>query len=203
MKNLNQTTDNITTVVEIINNIVGKTNLLALNTTIAAASTGKSREDFVVAAGEVKELARETTKTMGEISETILSMQLATRKALEMISAIPDHMENTRTPSVSKINKEQLYADKTLAKHFTDTVNSDKDLDKTQYISDCIADKIAEISRASQNLAHQSYSVVNHTLQMSNLVNSTTQSSDPMQQETLVLTHMAEELASSVQQFTL
>ena len=75
-------------VVNLITAIAGKTNLLALNASIEAASAGEAGRGFAVVATEVKELARAAAKATDEISRKIEGMQAGTKGALEAISQI-------------------------------------------------------------------------------------------------------------------
>ncbi|MGO4715059.1 methyl-accepting chemotaxis protein [Bradyrhizobium sp. 2TAF24] len=84
---LAQAANRIGDVVELINTIAGQTNLLALNATIEAARAGDAGRGFAVVASEVKQLAEQTAKATGEISQQIGAIQAATG---ESVGAIRD-----------------------------------------------------------------------------------------------------------------
>jgi methyl-accepting chemotaxis protein len=81
MKLLESTSNEISTVVELINGIAEQTNLLALNATIEAARAGEAGKGFAVVAHEVKNLATATGGATGEIARRVASMQSATDSA--------------------------------------------------------------------------------------------------------------------------
>ncbi len=72
----------INNIIKLITNIAEQTNLLALNATIEAARAGDSGRGFTVVAGEVKELARETSASAEDITQRIKTIQGAARKPL-------------------------------------------------------------------------------------------------------------------------
>jgi methyl-accepting chemotaxis protein len=87
---LAQTTEQIGTVVRLINDIASQTNLLALNATIEAARAGDAGKGFSVVASEVKSLANQTAKATEEIQAQISTIQSQTGAAVTMVTQISD-----------------------------------------------------------------------------------------------------------------
>jgi len=85
---LGDSSQEIATVVKLINGIAEQTNLLALNATIEAARAGEAGKGFAVVASEVKELAQETAKATEDISQRVEAIQADTAGAVEAIGQI-------------------------------------------------------------------------------------------------------------------
>ncbi|SOE00204.1 methyl-accepting chemotaxis protein [Blastococcus haudaquaticus] len=85
---LGDSSQEIATVVKLINGIAEQTNLLALNATIEAARAGEAGKGFAVVASEVKELAQETARATEDISKRVEAIQADTAGAVEAISRI-------------------------------------------------------------------------------------------------------------------
>lgn len=85
IKDLEAISEEIGTIVEIIDSIAGQTNLLALNAAIEAARAGEAGRGFAVVADEVKKLAEQSTNSASEIKELIERTQISTKKALTSI----------------------------------------------------------------------------------------------------------------------
>jgi methyl-accepting chemotaxis protein len=75
-------------IIEIINDIAKKTNLLAVNATIEAAHAGKAGKGFAVVASEIKDLARQTAKATSQIESEVEEMKLVTAQAVQTIGLI-------------------------------------------------------------------------------------------------------------------
>ncbi|OSQ32501.1 PAS domain-containing methyl-accepting chemotaxis protein [Thalassospira sp. MCCC 1A03138] len=85
---LEQTSEAMVGVVQIIRDLAEQVNLLALNATIEAARAGDAGKGFAVVAGEVKSLATQTAKATDQISEQIDAMQDITRRVTDSTEQI-------------------------------------------------------------------------------------------------------------------
>lgn len=75
IENLSRRTGDIGSIIRVIDEIADQTKLLALNASIIAAQAGEHGKGFAVVAREIKELARRTTISTGEIAEIIKGVQ--------------------------------------------------------------------------------------------------------------------------------
>jgi hypothetical protein len=106
-------------VVQLINNIAGKTNLLALNATIEAARAGEAGKGFAVVATEVKNLAMQTAQATEVITRTVAAMQSATEEAVVAIRGIGGAVEdvNETLVAISAAVEEQSAATNEIARN--------------------------------------------------------------------------------------
>jgi methyl-accepting chemotaxis protein len=94
---LQNATDQITTVVDVIGEFAGQTNLLALNATIEAARAGEHGKGFAVVAGEVKNLSLKTASAASNISGEVEQIQKCTTDTIESIQSVSKIMANIDT----------------------------------------------------------------------------------------------------------
>lgn len=88
MRELNEFTAQMNSIIEMINSITNKTALLALNASIEAARAGEAGKGFAVVAGEISTLANQTKNATVSITELIDNINVELTEVSEAIDLV-------------------------------------------------------------------------------------------------------------------
>ena len=94
MTEINDSSDKITDIITVIDEIAFQTNLLALNASVEAARAGEHGRGFAVVASEVRNLAQRSAGAAKEIKELISDSERKVRVGVELVNRSGETLES-------------------------------------------------------------------------------------------------------------
>jgi methyl-accepting chemotaxis protein len=168
INSLEKDSENIGTVLAVIQNIAEQTNLLALNAAIEAARAGEMGRGFAVVADEVRTLASKTQSSTEEIREIIEQLQSSSKKAvdamttgctqaeqgLEKALSAGNALENIKS-KVTEIDSMNDVMEIAAKEQFTVSNEVSESINTISQITEETSTKVASTSAAASELLEQ------------------------------------------------
>jgi len=176
---LQQETQSIGGVLDVIKGVAEQTNLLALNAAIEAARAGEQGRGFAVVADEVRTLASRTQSSTSEIREMIEGLQSGSHQAVTMMS----EGNNQAGASVARANQ------------------ASESLEEITAIVGVIRDRTNQIATAAEQQSASTRQMERNIHHISNVAVDAAQSSSHISTNTRLLADSASHLAELVGRF--
>ena len=176
VQELGKKSEEINTIINVINSISEQTNLLALNASIEAARAGEHGKGFAVVAQEIRKLAEGSKTSTVKISEILSTIQAETNLIIES-------MEQEKTKTINGLHAIKQTGDK-----FTQISESISKVNQ----------QIQEVSATSEQISAATEEVTASFIEISQIATESFHSTENAANESKEQLKMAEEISSSV-----
>ena len=155
MKNVQESSSKISSIVSVIESIAFQTNLLALNAGVEAARAGEAGQGFSVVASEVRTLAQRCAESASEISTVIDESVAIARDGAELTTQANDAMSiiNGGVSEISGIMQDIAVAAKQQSQQLNDVNLAVKELDRSTQKDSAMFEETTAANTALSNEA--------------------------------------------------
>ena len=158
VKRLGESSQQISKVVSLINEIALQTNLLAINASIEAARAGEEGRGFAVVAEEVGKLAAQSATATKDIEEIVQAIQLETNEVVEAMEVGTSQVvEGTQLVEETKQSLEKLFEASGQIDELVQSITT-ATVDQTK-TSRQVSELMKEIARISEQTSQSSRQV--------------------------------------------
>ena len=162
IRKLNEYSENIGSILDVISSISEQTNLLALNAAIEAARAGEHGRGFAVVADEVRQLAQRSQEATGQIHGMIEQLQQGVEESVNVIER--SHKEAEKTV-------EQTEAARLALQEITEAMRRISDM--SAQIASAAEEQTAVSDDINRHIVSISEGAVETVAQTSNIINAT------------------------------
>ncbi|MDR4890132.1 methyl-accepting chemotaxis protein [Fredinandcohnia sp. QZ13] len=192
---LDNKTNEITKLVNVIQEIAGQTNLLALNAAIEAARAGEHGKGFAVVADEVRKLAEQVGKSVAEITVIVKDIQTESK---QVVQSLDDGYQSVEEGTSQIQTTGETFND--LKRKIDDISTQFESMSSSLY---GILDDTREISGAIEGIAAVAEESAAGVEQVSATAQQSSSSMDEVSKSAKQLEENAGELNTLIQQFKL
>jgi len=177
IQELQQRSEEIANIIEVITGISSQTNLLALNAAIESARAGEHGRGFAVVADEVRKLAEQTDVSAGQITRLIQEMKGETSRVVQSINKVTESVNK----GISVIK------------------NTEESFKKIVEATDDVAAQIQEVSAVSEEMSASAEEISASFEETSNIAKNSSSYTQEVVASTEQQLHSMTEVSSSIQ----